>query len=228
MNRTTLPGAPRDPAQIENYLWLGARGELGFDVGANMGQSVEKMVAWFERVVAWEPAIESWETLALGWAEDPKVTLRNMAVADHDGELALALRAAPIQTGQLTATEMPYLGEHRDEPNTAHWGYEVGQRSVRCETLDHAVELFGVPEFVKVDTEGGEAGVLRGAPKLLALGKTRWMIEFHTRDLYTECVSLLEGAGYEVETVRHPHYQARSYMWFGHGWLRAAVPSEGT
>lgn len=223
-----LLGAPRDPAQIENYLWLGARGDLAFDVGANMGQSVEKMVQWFGHVVAWEPATESFETLELGWRDDPKVTLVQSAVADHEGELELAIRSAPIQTGQLTAVDMPYLGEHRDEPNTAHWGHDVGHRAVPCQTLDSAAGMFGMPDFVKVDTEGGEGGVLRGAETLLASGRPRWLIEFHTRDLYTECVSLLEGAGYEVETVRHPHYQARSYMWFGHGWLRAAVPMEGT
>src|ERR1700735_1756801 len=113
-----LLGAPRDPATIESHLWAGASGRLGLDIGANMGQSVERMVSCFDRVVAWEPAHESWELLDDAWGQDPRVQLRNLAVADHDGVLELSVRAAPIQTGQLTATGMPYLGEHRDEQNT--------------------------------------------------------------------------------------------------------------
>lgn len=215
--------APSDPAEIQDRLWEGAEGELAFDVGANMGQSVGRMLdAGFTRVIAFEPCAESYAVAAQAWDGNPAVDLRREAVSDREGVLTLAERAAPIQTGQLVAVAMPYHGEHmEDAPGMANWGPETGRRDIACTTLDAVAARSGMPDFVKVDTEGHEGQVLSGAGAVLAAGKTAWLIEFHNRELYGQCRDLLEGAGYSAETVRHPHYPEGSWMYYHHGWLRA-------
>jgi hypothetical protein len=56
---------------------------------------------------------------------------------------------------------------------------------VACWTLDSWVERLGVDTdavtFIKVDTQGSEAHVLRGAPKLLAQPHIAWQVEFSPR-----------------------------------------------
>lgn len=218
-------GAPRDPITVEDTLWADAKGSVGYDVGSNMGQSVAKMIDVFGTVLAFEPAQESYGVLTGDWGEHPRVQCHQVAVSDHDGELRLAIRQAPIMTGQLTAVDMPYHGEHMGEPGMANWGSEIAQRHLPCKTLDTLVAETGkVPDFVKVDTEGHEYQALCGATDLLRDHKPRWLIEFHTQDLHDKCVALLESHGYEVETVRHPHYPEGSHMYWQHGWLRAATP----
>lgn len=197
---------------------------MGWDVGANMGQSVARMLAaGFSTVIAFEPADESYQVLSDAYRSDARVKTFQLAISDHTGMLELAVRAAPIMTGQLTAVDMPYRGEHAGEQGVANWGGETGTRELECKTLDQLCLALGMPQFVKVDTEGHEAQVLRGAKFLISVVRPRWMIEFHREDLHDECVSLLEAGGYAVETVRHPHYPPDSYMWHNHGWLRAAV-----
>lgn len=213
--------APMDPKEIIEAQWEGVHGTTGWDVGANAGQSLPLMLDRFQRVISFEPAWESWQMLQANYAGDPRVILKRLAVSDADGKVELAVRQAPIMSGQLVSPGMPYRGEHMDEQGTANWGGDVTTRMVRCATLDTLVTEYGRPDFVKIDTEGHELKILQGGPKLLAGKATQWLIEFHDEPLHDECVRLLEASGHVVETLRHPHYPEESYMWYRHGWLRA-------
>ena len=58
-----------------------------------------------------------------------------------------------------------------------------------------------VPDFVKIDIEGGEAAALRGAARLLAERQPALLIETHGADVERECAELLRDAGYRVRVV---------------------------
>lgn len=219
-----MPPAPMDPAEVAARLWDGVSGIVGWDVGANTGMSVARMTGLFNGVVAFEPAEESFTELRANYGGHPAVVIHQMAVSDHDGELTVAVRAAPIQTGQLVAVEMPYSGEHAGEACMANWGPETGRRQVPCRSIDSLTAEFTEPDFIKVDTEGHELQVLSGARQLLCRRHTGWLVEFHRDDLLAGCTALLSQNGYQVEVIRHPHYPEGSHMWHHHGWLRAQAP----
>lgn len=226
-----------DPGEISDRLWAGWAGGLGFDVGANCGQSLPLMAARFGRVVAFEPAAESWEVLHRDYGDVARVLpdvvapvfpgllddglvagLRNLvlvhaAVSDVDGETDLFETPRNLAQGQLISP-----GHHAFTREC-----DPVARPVRCVTLDSAAAKFGMPDFVKVDTEGHEVRILAGGPRVLA-GASGWLIEFHSPVMHDGCEGMLAAAGYEVETVRHPHYPAGSEDWFNHGWLRAGRP----
>jgi hypothetical protein len=58
-----------------------------------------------------------------------------------------------------------------------------------------------VPDLVKIDVEGGEADVLRGAHRLLHDRHPHVIIETHAAELERECVAILSEAGYTPEIV---------------------------
>ena len=217
---------PSDPPEVEGILWAGWQGRLAWDIGANLGQSLWHLTAAFSRIWAFEPAAESYEVLAGEWGQHPRVQFHLCAVSDHDGTLITAVRQKSIAHGELVLlADMPEQDEGLPATEALPWGPEVGTREVPCHTCDTISGEIGLPDFIKVDTEGHEALILRGAPKILAEGKTDWVIEFHGAAQYAECVSLLEAAEYKPETVRHPHYVPGSVMWRSHGWLRAEAPN---
>jgi FkbM family methyltransferase len=188
-----------------------------------MGQSVSDMLLRFSSVRSFEPAQESFAVLAQVWAEEPGVTLYQEAVSDHDGVVVLSERQAPIASGQLVSQGMPYYGEDHGQ-NTANWGGVTGQREVMCHTLDTLVGKYGMPSCIKVDTEGHELSVLQGATRTLSDPEhPSWLVEFHSKFLYAGCIDVLTTAGYELETVRHPHYSdtGPDSMYHHHGWIRA-------
>lgn len=206
-------GAHTDPYQIAGDLWDGWKGGLAFDVGANIGQSVPELLARFDWVVSLEPAAESWAVLA--GVVHPSLVKLNVAASDHDGDVLLWETDGNVEQGQLISPE--------------HFGFRLldgpkRERPVPCVTLDTLAAEHGVPDLVKIDTEGHELKILQGAAKLLAGAKTGWLIEFHSCYLADGCMHVLEAAGYEPRIIRHPHYATDDINYANHGFIRADVP----
>lgn len=174
----------------------GLHGQLMFDIGANVGQAATLFAKSFDRVVSCEPCAEAYEILAERVPEN--VTVLEHAVSDHTGTVTLAVNSGSIRTGQLTSGECsePAMG----------WGEVVGWRTVPAVTVDEMVRTFGIPDHVKVDTEGHELAVLAGASLLIARRETAWYIEVHSRRF----ASALRDhfAGYRVTFVDHDYAPA--------------------
>ncbi len=83
----------------------------------------------------------------------------------------------------------------------------------RTRTLDSLAAELPAPCFVKIDVDGGEGEVLRGAEALLRRPDSRWLIETHSADLEAECLDRLRAAG--CNTVVIPN-----------AWWRVIVPED--
>jgi hypothetical protein len=57
------------------------------------------------------------------------------------------------------------------------------------------------PTLLKVDVEGAELLVLRGASELLQQGHPKLFIEIHSRQLGLDCASLLRRWGYSLKVL---------------------------
>lgn len=206
----TSKPADIDPPELHERLWWGFDGGLGYDVGANYGQSIEIMLARFNRVVAFEPSPGPYRHLEEHWGDSQMVILRDHAVSSDVGE---------VQAFELDDGQYAYPGTHGITELT---GPRV--HTARCRDLDSITAELKVPDFIKVDTEGHEGHVMLGARRLIARYRPDWLIEFHTEELRFLCLGILEtlgSGGYEIETVRHPHYPEGSDNWRNHGWIRA-------
>ncbi len=95
--------APIDPPEVHRTLWHGFEGEVGWDIGANCGQTMGEMTRRFRQVVAFEPAVECFEYLE-PWTRkvpDVNVVICDFAISDTDGTVTLAALPDKIDTGQL-------------------------------------------------------------------------------------------------------------------------------
>jgi hypothetical protein len=79
--------------------------------------------------------------------------------------------------------------------------YVGASKSVGRTNLDSFLPWVVPPCLVKVDIEGGEGELLRGAQELLSLSGVRWIIEVHSRRLEAECLGLLHAAHYLTVVV---------------------------
>ena len=198
--------AADDPMEIMDFLWSGwSKGALAFEVGANCGQSLERLKQRYGRVIGFEPHPPSYAIASM----TPGTDVRLAAVSAYDGEVTLT-----IENDQLLSP--------------GHEGYErLGLAAnetvtVPCVTLDTIAAVEGIPDFVNMDVEGHELSVLQGSQKLLDARQTEWLIEFHSRYQQESCAKLLDEAGHDVTLVRHPHYAPGSEFYDQHGWLKAA------
>lgn len=202
-----------DPPEIWSKLWSGYEGLVGWDIGANCGQSIPVMLERFEQVIAFEPAEECWPYLQNFTGN---LTWLPIALSDRDDHIDLLALPDKIDTGQLVTSGT--LGMEWD-PTRA----DAQLRTVICRTVDALLDegALETPDFMKIDTEGHELRVLFGSRRTLALDRPDLLIEFHSPALHDSCETLLESYGYQCETVRHPHYTPGTPMWRQHGWLRA-------
>ena len=128
------------------------------DVGANQGRFLALMIqrAPRGRHFAWEPVPHLAAQLLESY---PGVDVRHAAVGDvADGEVPfLVVKDDPAYSG-LRARAYP--GD-----------YQTEEIRVRVERLDDELPNDYVPTLIKIDVEGGEMGVLRGAAETIARHK---------------------------------------------------------
>lgn len=202
-----------DPPEVWATLWNGFGGNIGWDIGANCGQTIPIMLDKFHQVIAFEPAEECWPYLH---QYAGNLTTLPIAISDRDDEIDLIALPDKIDTGQLVTAGTCGMEWDPDQPDATI--RTVVSRSIDSLIRDGALET---PDFMKIDTEGHELRVLFGARQQLAITRPDLLIEFHSPELHYSCQTLLEQYDYRCETVRHPHYRPGTPLWFGHGWLRA-------
>jgi hypothetical protein len=70
-------------------------------------------------------------------------------------------------------------------------------------SLDSLASSIQPPCFIKMDVDGAEGEILKGAAKLNRLGGVRWLIETHSKSLECQCVEQLKAAGFETRIIRN-------------------------
>jgi FkbM family methyltransferase len=146
----------RDSELIRRLLaWTLAPDSNCIDVGAHIGSVLREIlrVAPQGHHIAYEPLPHLADRLR---AEFPAADVRCAAVADREGEASFGhVRAAEAWSGLA----------YRPLPNDMEQDLE--EITVRLEPLDDAVPDGYAPALIKIDVEGGEEAVLRGARRIL-------------------------------------------------------------
>lgn len=168
------------------------RGDVFYDIGANAGFFSllgSRCVGPEGRVFAFEPLVEDVRSIRaqLDLNDVSHCIVIEAAVADRSGWIEFC-EGAENSTGHVNPREGP--------------GHDVSAIQVKAVTLDDFVKTFPSPDFIKMDVEGAELLVLRGARSMLA-GKRppNMLIEFHGDRLRHECLFLLADVGYEFRDM---------------------------
>jgi FkbM family methyltransferase len=127
-----------------------------FDVGANIGQTVDTFLRTFPecRIYSFEPSPLIFETLKAKFGRDARCHLENLALGDQVGTL-------PFQV-----TKDHSVNDSLLEPA---WDAKAKTVMVPVSTLDencqqHRIETI---DYLKIDTQGYDLNVLRGSSRML-------------------------------------------------------------
>jgi FkbM family methyltransferase len=147
------------------------QGGLLLDVGANHGAYARLLhkLAPTARIIAFEPHPRTFAVLRDLMTDMPSVSLVNEAVGDKTGKLNL------YDFGFSDGSTQASLSE----ATIALYSSDIVAHSVDCTTIDDFMERSGVDriDFLKIDTEGYDLSVLKGARKALSEHKIG-MIQF--------------------------------------------------
>ncbi|KQS04350.1 hypothetical protein ASG11_08880 [Sphingomonas sp. Leaf357] len=172
---------------------LNGRAPILFDVGANIGDYTAMLLDRFgssAKIFAFEPSLGAFGALSEKFDAVPSVTLSRLALSDASGDRTLHSDADGSTIASLENLESPIRPFDPDHFQT-----------VACMRLDdycaeHAIARI---DFLKVDVEGHELSVLRGATRLLA-SRAIDVIQFEfgepnidSRTFMRDFVNLLQG-----------------------------------
>ena len=170
-------------------------GDCVIDVGANAGfytLLASRLVGPMGRVVAFEPLPFN-QVLLRRHLELNQVTnaiVFQEAVSDHEGKVRFKSSGSHL------------MGHICDD----------GELEVETVTLDRLWERDGLapPQVIKIDAEGAETAVLRGAQSLLSRFRPTIILAAHCSSRQEECVRFLQAEGYEIFIDRDG---SRDGMW---------------
>lgn len=188
--------------EIEELMQF-ARGAV-LDVGANVGSHSINFAKVADVVYAFEPQPRTYYNLCANLLLNLvfNVIPFNMALGSYDGETRVA---------NLDPTK----------PNTP-MGVQVGngQQPVRMATID-SLNISPV-HFIKIDVEGHELEVLKGAYLTLKYENPILYVEIHDKALIQPIVELMAKHGYlsqEYITVCMPDKETGEPIWLTTGYL---------
>jgi FkbM family methyltransferase len=202
--RFDVPNDPRRNGEFALQRWLldaipAATPLTAYDVGAHVGRWSRNLIELTHhtghalQLHAFEPAPETYRLLSADLPETVRVN--QLAVSDLPGELTLHMVGPLAGRNSL----------HRQDDATA-------QQRVAATTIDEYTVRTGVDriDLLKVDAEGHDYRVLRGAESMFGQGAVslvqfeynhRWV---YSRHFLKDAFDLLEPLGYQLgKLTRH-------------------------
>ncbi|NSW78203.1 MAG: FkbM family methyltransferase [Chthonomonadetes bacterium] len=187
----------RQPTEEERFLvGMECEGKVVYDIGANVGL----MTLFFARavgptgyVVAFEPHPYSFRRLSRNVRVNRlrHVRLVNVGVGDETTSLILYQPSRHLSGAAFSGGRVFRPDEGQPIEFTVH-----------VDTLDNLIKRFELPtpDYVKVDVEGYEVRVLRGAMQTIQQHKPAFFIEIHrlAGDMPTtgKVIEILDAYGY--------------------------------
>lgn len=159
-------------------------GATFFDIGANVGYYsilASRLVGTSGRVAGFEPLI------------------RNLSYLQRHVELNRAdnVRILPFALSSENTILSFSTGENSAMGHLDSNG--GGEFLVPTVSLDEIAEKLGLtPDVIKMDVEGAEMEVFRGATRILNEARPTIFLSTHSPELRTDCIALLDGLGYQV------------------------------
>jgi FkbM family methyltransferase len=166
-----------------------ATGGIAFDVGANVGMFTRLLATAADGVHAFEPVPKTFTTLQHNVGGLPHVVLNQSALCEHDGQVQFQARG--------------------DSPAESRLAVDAATAAitVQAETLDSYCARHRIARiaFLKIDVEGGEVQVLRGASHMLSERRIDAMLLEIIPELLTrmgtnieELGTILSQSGYSI------------------------------
>lgn len=173
---------------LDFYSGFIRKGNLCFDVGANIGNRTEAFVKLGARVIAIEPQPECLTILNEKFGRNENVVIVPKVLADTVGQAEIYAGTAST----LTSMSKEWINAVKESGRFAEHNWNK-THIVETTALDILIQEYGKPVFCKIDVEGFEYDVLKGLSSPIEFISFEFVPEII--QIATDCIEYLSGLG---------------------------------
>jgi FkbM family methyltransferase len=200
-----------DPFNDMRYLTGELQSPVVFDVGANIGQSINTFRKYFRTplIHSFEPSPSTYQELVARHAKTPDAVLNNMALGAKTEKRVLVENSQSVMSSIL-------------EPAADCWGEITQRTTVEVSTIDdycYQREIRGI-DILKTDTQGFDLEVLKGANRKASERRIHLIyLELNFSDMYKgqpqidEIYRFLHDWGFALVSLYDIFYQNDRAGW---------------
>ena len=168
---------------------------LSFDIGANIGKWTLANCFKFDKIIAVEASPDTYNELQRNMAmlNINNCVCLNYAVCDNDNKDVTFYIA---QENTLSSLNKDWFHGNSRFNNTKY--YPITCKSI---TLDKLIELYGIPDLIKIDVECGEFQTISSLSTKTPLLCFEWASE--TYDIIRQCLDKLYTLGYRQFHIQY-------------------------
>lgn len=171
------------------YAQLIKKGDLCFDIGANLGKKSRLMLAVGGKVIAFEPQSSCLKALTDLKNKYPHFEFYPLAVGAQNETKKLHLS----KYSEIATLSDEFI-ENYTTPNVYWSGFEM----VEVKSLDTLIETYGKPDYCKIDVEGYEFEILSHLHYSIS------MIEFEFTEKFLEdTLKIIDGFAADKTTFNY-------------------------
>lgn len=147
------------PDRVKFYSQFLKKGDLCFDVGANIGNRTEVFLLIGANVVAVEPQSDCSKMLKLRFGDKISIEKKALGASEKNGTIYIS------NTTEISSLSQEWIeAVAASRFSNSQWNTE---QSIQITKLDTLIDRYGVPEFCKIDVEGYEEEVLKGLTRII-------------------------------------------------------------
>ncbi len=176
------------------------------DIGANSGQFARQMrrdIGFTNRILSFEPLSSAYKLLKSNAKNDPAWEVFNFAIGETEEE-----REINIAENSESSSLLSMLPAHLKSAPDSNY---IGKETIKIKTLDSLFsDLCGTAQniYMKIDTQGFESQVLKGAekslPKINTVQMEMSLVPLYEGELlFNEMLMLMGNKGYTLIAIEN-------------------------
>lgn len=185
LSKSKSPGRKQENEERKAFYQTFIReNDLCFDVGANIGNRITPLLQIGARVVAVEPQKSCYSFLKYKFGK--KISLVKKGLCEKE-----CIRQFHIATeNTISSFSEEWINTVKQGRfKESDWNTSI---DVQMTTLNHLIEAYGIPVFIKIDVEGYELEVLKGLSKPIKMISFEYNVPEQTNKIL-ECIQVIES-----------------------------------
>ena len=207
-------------SRLSFYSSFLQKGDLVYDVGANVGNRVEIFLELGCKVVAVEPQENCLNELRKRFGSRIEIVPKGLGEKEEQKTLYVS------DTSTLSSLSIDWINSLRiSRFTTQHWDKQV---TINLTTLEKLIQSFGLPVFCKIDVEGYELEVLKGLKTPVKMLSLEYAVPEQTERLIayiTYCHQLDPSYHFNYSVKEEMKFKLPGFIGF-HDFLRVVNSSD--